>query len=1051
MESETALSLESPDGLRIPGRPTLTRLQRLIQVVSCLLALSFLVRGARANPTIAGNFGGGPSCFTCHTDPTTAKFNAFGAAICGSAQKPCAGTSCLSALKSGMSWLSDGCGALRAADTDGDGTANAQELSEGRQPAVPDACQSATCPANARCQENGGASCTCYSGFEPVVSGSTFRCDDINECLTDNGGCGAHSTCTNTPGTRTCKCDPTFVSIGSGCACPSGFAVDASGKCGDIHECATNNGNCAANSTCVEAEGGYSCPCNAGYFGDGKQPVGCTRSDVCVAPSGSPTCSPLVSCALQYDTATCGACPAGYKDPSQKPDGRACADVDECATDNGGCDPATVCTNAPGTFSCSACPSGTIGDGISGCKPKACDVGCAPFAVCAGSGCACRSGFTGNGQTCADVDECQSDSCGGSACSNLPGTHICTCPNAAALARPLGVADLRRPPPRSPNLFALFGLVGLLPLLLLSRRRPRQALVALASMALFGAMGLEACGGDSGASTPAAADAGVGAASGADSGGSAGNVGTSGSSGSLGTAGSAGSSGNLGTSGSSGDAGGSGVGGSAGGAGAAGSAGTSGGAGSAGGSGSAGAGTSGSGGGGCTLSCQCAGDSWCNPATAACEPRYPTSPVGFDDVRAVLQRAGCNACHFATGSGDVDPRGTGTSLVLAGGRAAAYASLVNEGVGCANGPRRVCVDEPALSLLAALTVDTAETHGKPSVTFGSWADPDLQTILRWIASGAPRAALAGFCGDGVVQAGEECDDAGLTQAGCSYGQKTCTICTSDCKLSQTSGHYCGDGSIDAPYEACDDGGSTAQEVDSHGGKVCGATCAWMAGKPCGADGLACCTEPGRSACGMDEACVGGKCTAACGVPGKPCCDHTVAKGHTDGCRDFSYCASGACTPCGALGSPCCPSTAYKLAVTDSQCDRRNSECDYTTTPAGAQYGMCTECGGGGELCCGSATYHDICNSGMTCTLQSSGPNRCASCGGEGQPCCCPGGGGCLDAALTCNTGQACVRHDGSVRTSFKCFGTCGSLNQPCCSGTDCATGFKCSGGACVAQ
>ncbi|MEQ8277468.1 MAG: DUF4215 domain-containing protein [Deltaproteobacteria bacterium] len=62
------------------------------------------------------------------------------------------------------------------------------------------------------------------------------------------------------------------------------------------------------------------------------------------------------------------------------------------------------------------------------------------------------------------------------------------------------------------------------------------------------------------------------------------------------------------------------------------------------------------------------------------------------------------------------------------------------------------------------------------------------------------------CGDGVVSAGEQCDDGNTVTELCAYGQTSCTVCDGSC--AQVSGvtSYCGDAAIDAPNgETCDDG------------------------------------------------------------------------------------------------------------------------------------------------------------------------------------------------------------------------------------------------------
>jgi len=73
----------------------------------------------------------------------------------------------------------------------------------------------------------------------------------------------------------------------------------------------------------------------------------------------------------------------------------------------------------------------------------------------------------------------------------------------------------------------------------------------------------------------------------------------------------------------------------------------------------------------------------------------------------------------------------------------------------------------------------------------------------------------GFCGDGVKQPADEvCDDGNrVTESSCDYGDATCdnVFCQADCQLSLTglTGGVCGDGNVDAPFEACDDHNANA--------------------------------------------------------------------------------------------------------------------------------------------------------------------------------------------------------------------------------------------------
>ncbi len=72
-----------------------------------------------------------------------------------------------------------------------------------------------------------------------------------------------------------------------------------------------------------------------------------------------------------------------------------------------------------------------------------------------------------------------------------------------------------------------------------------------------------------------------------------------------------------------------------------------------------------------------------------------------------------------------------------------------------------------------------------------------------------------ICGDGIVSAGESCDDGAGSNTG-GYGSSTAErICTADC---QGFGPYCGDSTLQVRFtEECDDGDNTS-------GDLCSATC-----------------------------------------------------------------------------------------------------------------------------------------------------------------------------------------------------------------------------------
>ena len=57
---------------------------------------------------------------------------------------------------------------------------------------------------------------------------------DVDECATNNGGCSIHAMCTNTVGSRTCKCKAGYSGDGVTCngmrvvKCLQGYGLSAS-------------------------------------------------------------------------------------------------------------------------------------------------------------------------------------------------------------------------------------------------------------------------------------------------------------------------------------------------------------------------------------------------------------------------------------------------------------------------------------------------------------------------------------------------------------------------------------------------------------------------------------------------------------------------------------------------------------------------------------------------------------------------------------------------------------------------------------------------------
>jgi hypothetical protein len=110
--------------------------------------------------------------------------------------------------------------------------------------------------------------CYCTS-VTPVRSVNGTRCQDINECLINNGGC--EHTCTNLDGSYMCSCN-------------RGFRQGTTMKeCEDHNECTENPNICRDNGRCVNTIGAYYCI--SGVVGSGSSPF--TAAEVTVGTTSS--------------------------------------------------------------------------------------------------------------------------------------------------------------------------------------------------------------------------------------------------------------------------------------------------------------------------------------------------------------------------------------------------------------------------------------------------------------------------------------------------------------------------------------------------------------------------------------------------------------------------------------------------------------------------------------------------------------------------------------------------------------------------------------------
>jgi len=286
-----------------------------------------------------------------------------------------------------------------------------------------------------------------------------LRCDDINECATNSGGCDSVTQCVNDIGSFHCT------------DCPAGYTGTGLTGCTDVNECQTSNGGCdAKNGICENTAGSSKCSCPAGFSGDGKT---CTEVNDCATNNGA--CGANAVCTYlglgRGSTCTClpgyvdtlsAATPPAFMEVSSRQRHRQklrakeqaslsmsveggaranCVDINECATNSGGCDPLTQCINTPGSYKCTDCPKGYTGTGLTGCidinECATKNAGCASAAVCTNTPgsftCACPDGYVGDGvKKCDAINGCQTNNGGcdakfGKCTMTGPGTTSCAC------------------------------------------------------------------------------------------------------------------------------------------------------------------------------------------------------------------------------------------------------------------------------------------------------------------------------------------------------------------------------------------------------------------------------------------------------------------------------------------------------------------------------------------------------------------------------------------------------------------------------------------------
>jgi fibro-slime domain-containing protein len=297
------------------------------------------------------------------------------------------------------------------------------------------------------------------------------------------------------------------------------------------------------------------------------------------------------------------------------------------------------------------------------------------------------------------------------------------------------------------------------------------------------------------------------------------------------------------------------------------------------------------------------------------------------------------------------------------------------------------------------------------------AAPSDGASCNGCSTDAPQVAV---CGDGVLQAGEKCDDGNSVPGdGCSG---ICTIeqgfvCPVPGSLCiNTVTQVCGDGKIEGD-EACDDG-------NVHDGDGCSSTCSVEAGWACRVPNQPCTKAVEQSVCGNGTV-----------ESGEQCDDGNTLGG--DGCA--TNCALEPHWTCPLPGQPCTPIQYCGDGVVQSArgevCDDGNTvpgdgctgicttEAGYKCPPAGGACTLIWVCGNGvvdpGEACDdGNTTGTDGCSA--DCTTVEPGWTCPKGANGVGGPCTVAPANVCGNGIL--GTGEGC--DDGNATSGDGCSATC---------------------------
>lgn len=250
-----------------------------------------------------------------------------------------------------------------------------------------------------------GADCSdCDDGFVKAGSRCVVDREALGEQLCEDDPCNGNGTCDGTSGEVQCECDEGYT--GDDCSeCASGYHEDGDACVAD-ETC--EDGSCPENASCDDTGGVVTCECNEGWDGDDcdscaagyhEEDGDCVEDTECgpnTCPNG--TCDdssgvPVCTCNPGFAGEHCDECDEGYHE-----DGDECVLDEVCGDDS--CPANATCDDTGGVIVCT-CVEGYTGDACDECE--------APLMIDATGACVepCASGLVmgEDGQCVLECDE----------------------------------------------------------------------------------------------------------------------------------------------------------------------------------------------------------------------------------------------------------------------------------------------------------------------------------------------------------------------------------------------------------------------------------------------------------------------------------------------------------------------------------------------------------------------------------------------------------------------------------------------------------------------